>query len=77
MACHELKLLLEREVLDLQKEIIKDKYYESEKQGHDIGWHEAEKHYIHTHLKGWASGWKDCYCRNVCKDKDCPYHPKQ
>ena len=76
MACHNLKQLLEQEVKDLREEIEKDKYYESEKQGHDIGWEEAEMHYINTHLKGWAAGYKACYCRSVCGDNSCPYHPK-
>ncbi len=73
MTCTELKHLLKIEVKALREEIERDKYYESEKKGHDIGWAEAERHYIDTHLNGWAKGWKDCYCSQVCKELKCGY----
>ena len=73
MACKQLKQLLEIETTALREEIERDKWYLSEKEGHDIGWEAAEQHYINTHLNGWAAGFKSCYCNQVCKELNCGY----
>ena len=73
MTCSELKQLLKIESEALREEIERDKYYQSEKVGHDIGWKEAEQHYMNTFLNNWAKGFKDCYCLQICKEEDCQY----
>jgi len=73
MACNHLKELLHIETTALRKEIETDKWIESERVGHDIGWARAERHYIDTHLEGWAKGFKDCYCLRVCQEVNCEY----
>jgi hypothetical protein len=76
MTCTHLKELLEIEIPSLRKEILKDKYYLSQEEGHDVGWARAERHYIDTHLEGWAKGFKDCYCSKVCTEVNCEYHKR-
>lgn len=72
-SCKHLKELLEAERPALKKEIDRDKWFESEKVGHDIGLQRAEEHYIDTHLEGWASGFRACYCLRVCQEVNCDY----
>jgi hypothetical protein len=73
MSCKHLKDLLKIEIIALKEEIERDKWFQSERAGRDIGWKEAEKHYLDTHLKGWAKGFKDCYCARVCVESNCQY----
>lgn len=67
--CTHLVDLLKEEKEDLKEEIEKDKWYLSEKVGHDVGWQEAEKHFINNYLNAWAEGLKICYCNLVCSEK--------
>ena len=69
MSCDELIKILETEKEDVRKEIEKDKWYLSEAAGHDVGWKNAETHFINNYLNNWAEGYRSCYCRFVCKNK--------
>jgi hypothetical protein len=68
MTCSHLVEMLRAERKDLRAEIEKDKWYLSEREGHDVGWKVAERHFIENYLDSWAEGYKKCYCRNVCRE---------
>jgi len=69
MSCHELVELLRAEKVDLKDELLKHKYYLSEKAGHDVGLKEAESSFIDNYLPIWAEGYRKAYCSLVCKHK--------
>ena len=68
--CLHLKQLLEAEKPALKEEIEKNKYYLSEKAHYDVGLEEAQKDFIEHYLDTWAAGFKDAYCKHVCKERD-------
>jgi hypothetical protein len=69
MTCTQLVELLKQERIDLRQEIEKDKWYLSEKEGHDVGWRQAEQHFIEHYLNAWATGYKRAYCSLVCPER--------
>lgn len=70
--CIHLKELLSKERLALEREINRNKYYLSQKAGHDVGLEIAEKDFVEHYLNIWASGFKAAYCNYVCPDgKEC------
>jgi len=71
MSCHELVKLLRTEKQDLRDEIIKHKYYLSQKENRDVGYKTAEMDFIDNYLPVWAEGYKKCFCSLVCQDKEC------
>ncbi len=50
----------------LRKSIEEDKWYLSEREGHDVGWAAAESHFFRTYFSGFAAGFKACYCSLTC-----------
>jgi hypothetical protein len=68
MTCSQLKELLRTEIPNLQMEIDKHKYYLSQKLNVDVGVQFAERDYLSNYLEPWATGYKECFCSNVCKE---------
>ena len=77
MKCTHLKDLLEKQIPLLEKEIDLDKYYLSQRVGHDVGKKEAEADYLENHLPSYCAGFKDCYCNYVCNEKVCVYRRRE
>jgi hypothetical protein len=71
MTCTKLIELLEFERGDLKDEIERDKWLESEKRGYDIGWTEAQKHFINNYLDAWCEGYKVAFCKHICDELNC------
>ena len=57
---------------ELKKEIDIDKWFESEKAGHDVGWSKAEQHYLETYFPKFAKTFRRKFCYERCPKKyDC------
>jgi hypothetical protein len=53
----------------VRKAIDEDKWYLSERAGHDVGLRAAEEHFIENYLKGFAACYRILYCSRLCPDK--------
>ena len=68
--CPELINILALERIDLCKEIEKNMWYMGEKLHRKVSWEEAALDYVKNYLHPWAEGYRQCYCRNVCRFKN-------
>jgi hypothetical protein len=50
----------------IQKSIEEDKWYLSERAGHDVGWDVAKDHFFNTYSMGFAAGFRSSFCGLVC-----------
>ena len=46
--------------------INENKYYLSEKAKRDVGWQEAENHFLNTYFNGFTAGFRASFCGLVC-----------
>jgi len=67
-SCKHLDDLLPPEGEGINFEIDLHKWYLSERYGYDVGRIFAELDYLQHYLPAYAKGFKDCYCKLVCKD---------
>jgi hypothetical protein len=54
----------------IEKSINENKWYMSEKVGHDVGWTEAEIDFIIKHLTIVAKRFREKFCGDVCEFRD-------
>ena len=68
---------INKDVFTYQASVIKlsieeDKWYMSEKAGHDVGLEIAKEHFFNTYLNGFAAGFRASFCGLVCSKRfDC------
>lgn len=55
---------------ELRREIDLDKWFLSEREGHDIGWTIAEQHYLEKYLPEFAKRFREEFCHKRCSKKE-------
>ena len=68
--CKNFRGSMEAQMRDLRDAIEEDKWYLSEKEGHDVGISQAEKHFVDSFIERWAANWRRVWCNERCPFRD-------
>jgi hypothetical protein len=68
--CEHFKEFMDIQKNTIEKSIDENKWYLSEKAGHDVGWTEAEIDFIITHLNDVAKRFRENFCGKICKFRE-------
>ena len=64
--CEHIREYISTERDELRDAIDEDKWYLSEQEGHDVGWREAEVHFVAHFLKAFAKRFRRDFCEGRC-----------
>lgn len=70
MSCRNFKGAMAAQGSDLRNAIDEDKWYLSEREGHDVGRGCAEKHFLDAFFVRWATNWRKVWCNERCPFRD-------
>jgi hypothetical protein len=71
MNCENFRKLKEWSAMHLKKALLEHRYYESEREGHDIGDTEAEKRFLASRYFGnEAIHWREEFCGTLCECRE-------
>lgn len=70
MSCRNFKGAMETQGRELREAIEEDKWYLSERAGHDVGQKCAEIHFLDAFVQRWAQNWRKVWCSERCPFRD-------
>lgn len=63
--------VMKKQAAALKTCIDEQKWFMSEKVGHDVGLEEATNKFFDTYFFGFSAGWRIAFCFNCPNNKDC------
>ncbi|MDE0838094.1 MAG: hypothetical protein OSB41_03480 [Kiritimatiellae bacterium] len=66
LACRNFNVFMRTERSALLRAIEEDKWYLSERAGHDVGWDYAKKHFVENFLLGFSQHYRSTFCEQRC-----------
>ncbi len=65
--CQGFRSLKMWQVAQYRRAVEENKWYLSERCGHEVGWYEAEQDFLQHGYYGLAGPWREYYCQHVCE----------